>query len=137
MPQLSPWQHYQKDLTRDGFSHDPAQEMAVKALQRVFEDLTTSAAPSSGLGKLFAAIGLKSAPAAPKGLYLWGGVGRGKTYLMDTFFDALPGDKKLRAHFHRFMHQLHHNLDELKGVRDPLLVIAKKMAAQYSIICFD
>ncbi|SIR41908.1 cell division protein ZapE [Shewanella morhuae] len=137
MPQLSPWQHYQKDLTRDGFSHDPAQEIAVKALQRVFEDLTTSATPNSGLGKFFTALGLKSAPAAPKGLYLWGGVGRGKTYLMDTFFDALPSGQKLRAHFHRFMHQLHHDLDELKGVRDPLLVIAKKMAAEYKVICFD
>ncbi|GIU03982.1 cell division protein ZapE [Shewanella morhuae] len=137
MPQLSPWQHYQKDLTRDGFSHDPAQEIAVKALQRVFEDLTTSATPNSGLGKFFTALGLKSTPAAPKGLYLWGGVGRGKTYLMDTFFDALPGGQKLRAHFHRFMHQLHHDLDELKGVRDPLLVIAKKMATEYKVICFD
>ncbi|BFL82298.1 hypothetical protein LFREDSHE_07480 [Shewanella baltica] len=85
MPQLSPWQHYQKDLTRDGFSHDPAQEIAVKALQRVYEDLTAAEEPSSIVGKLFSALGLKSAPASPKGLYLWGGVGRGKTYLMDTF----------------------------------------------------
>jgi len=137
VPQLSPWQHYQKDLTRDGFSHDPAQEIAVKALQRVYEDLTAAEEPSSIVGKLFSALGLKSAPASPKGLYLWGGVGRGKTYLMDTFFDALPGNQKLRAHFHRFMHQLHLDLDELKGVRDPLLVIAKKMAAKYRVICFD
>lgn len=137
MPQLSPWQHYQKDLTRDGFSHDPAQEVAVKALQRVYEDLTTAEIPHSIVGKLFTALGLKSAPEGIKGLYLWGGVGRGKTYLMDTFFDALPGDKKLRAHFHRFMHQLHLELDKLKGVRDPLIVIAKQMAAKYRVICFD
>ncbi|QYJ79370.1 cell division protein ZapE [Shewanella acanthi] len=137
MPQLSPWQHYQKDLTRDGFSHDPAQEMAVKALQRVYEDLTAVIEPTSLFGRLFAGLGLKPIAPAPKGLYLWGGVGRGKTYLMDTFFDALPGNQKLRAHFHRFMHQLHLDLDALKGTRDPLIVIAKKMAAQYKVICFD
>ena len=137
MPQLSPWQHYQKDLTRDGFSHDPAQEMAVKALQRVYEDLTAAEEPNSVFGKLLTSFGLKSAPAPTKGLYLWGGVGRGKTYLMDTFFDALPGNQKLRAHFHRFMHQLHLDLDTLKGTRDPLLVIAKQMAAKYKVICFD
>lgn len=56
---------------------------------------------------------------------------------MDTFFDALPGNQKLRAHFHRFMHQLHLDLDALKGTRDPLLVIAKHMAAKYRVICFD
>lgn len=137
MPQLSPWQHYQKDLTRDGFSHDPAQEIAVKALQRVYEDLTAAEEPNSLFGKLFTSFGLTSAPAPTKGLYLWGGVGRGKTYLMDTFFDTLPGNQKLRAHFHRFMHQLHLDLDALKGTRDPLLVIAKQMAAKYRVICFD
>lgn len=137
MPQLSPWQHYQKDLTRDGFSHDPAQEMAVKALQRVYEDLTATAEPNSLFGNLFTALGFTSTPSPTKGLYLWGGVGRGKTYLMDTFFDALPGNQKLRAHFHRFMHQLHVDLDALKGTRDPLFVIAKQMAAKYRVICFD
>lgn len=137
VPQLSPWQHYQKDLTRDDFSHDPAQEIAVKALQRVYEDLTASQEPNSVIAKLFAVIGLTPAPVPTKGLYLWGGVGRGKTYLMDTFYDALPGSQKLRAHFHHFMYQLHLNLDELKGTRDPLFVIAKKMAAKYRVICFD
>ena len=57
MPQLSPWQHYQKDLTRDGFSHDPAQEMAVKALQRVYEDLTAAEEPNSLFGKLLTSFG--------------------------------------------------------------------------------
>ncbi|MGL4937793.1 cell division protein ZapE [Shewanella sp.] len=137
MSQLSPWQHYQKDLSREGFCHDPAQEIAVKALQRVYEDLTTAEVPLSIVDKLLIASGVKSPPPAPKGLYLWGGVGRGKTYLMDTFYEALPGEHKLRAHFHRFMHQLHLDLDKLKGTRDPLLVIAKQMAAKYRVICFD
>ncbi|NMH65270.1 cell division protein ZapE [Shewanella salipaludis] len=137
MSQLSPWQHYQKDLTREGFSHDSAQENAVKALQRVYEDLIKANQPRSAWGKLLGAFGAQSQSHQVQGLYLWGGVGRGKTYLMDTFFDALPGTRKLRAHFHRFMHQLHHELGELPGVQDPLLIIAKKMAGQYQIICFD
>jgi cell division protein ZapE len=135
--QLSPWQYYQQDLTRDDFSHDPAQEQAVKSLQRVYDQLLAATKPISAWSKLLGTLTGKSAHKQVQGLYLWGGVGRGKTYLMDTFFDALPSDRKLRAHFHRFMHQLHHDLGELKGVQDPLLVIAKKMAKQYQIICFD
>jgi cell division protein ZapE len=134
--QLSPWQHYQQDLTREGFSHDLAQEQAVKALLRVYEELIAADRPVSPLGRVLSRLGRK-APSSVQGLYLWGGVGRGKTYLMDTFFDALPTRRKLRAHFHRFMHQVHLDLDRLKGTRDPLLVIAKQMAQDYSVICFD
>ncbi|GGP77988.1 cell division protein ZapE [Shewanella ulleungensis] len=137
MSQLTPWQHYQQDLTRDDFSHDAAQEQAVKSLQRVYDELINANIPASGLSKLFSAVGVKGKSIPVKGLYLWGGVGRGKTYLMDTFYDALPGERKLRAHFHRFMHQIHHDLDGLKGVQDPLISIAKKMASQYQVICFD
>ncbi|GGB46782.1 AFG1 family ATPase [Shewanella inventionis] len=137
MSQLTPWQHYQQDLTREDFSHDAAQEQAVKSLQRVYDELINANKPASGLSKLFSVVGVKTKPVPVKGLYLWGGVGRGKTYLMDTFYDALPGKRKLRAHFHRFMHQIHHELDGLKGVQDPLVSIAKKMAGQYQVICFD
>ncbi|QYK01007.1 cell division protein ZapE [Shewanella psychrotolerans] len=135
MPHLTPWEHYQQDLQRAEFSHDLAQEQAVKSLQRVYDELVAAQQPVSGISKLFGF--LRKTNSQVKGLYLWGGVGRGKTYLMDTFFDALPGDKKLRAHFHRFMHQIHLDLDGLKGQRDPLLVIAKRMAEQYQVICFD
>lgn len=131
MSQLTPWQHYQQDLTREDFSHDPAQEHAVKALQRVYDELQKP--QKSGWRNWFS----REKNSKVQGLYLWGGVGRGKTYLMDTFFDALPGEQKLRAHFHRFMHRIHRELDELKGTRDPLLVIAKQMAQQYRVICFD
>jgi len=132
---LTPWQHYQADLQRDDFSYDPAQEQAVKALQRVYDELLAAQQKPSGMAKL---LGFLAKPAPQvQGLYLWGGVGRGKTYLMDTFYDALPGERKLRAHFHRFMHQIHLDLDGLKGQRDPLLVIAKRMAERYQVICFD
>lgn len=135
MSHLTPWEHYQQDLQRAEFSHDLAQEQAVKSLQRVYDELVVAQQPVSGIAKLFGFFGKSDSQV--KGLYLWGGVGRGKTYLMDTFFDALPGDKKLRAHFHRFMHQIHLDLDGLKGQRDPLLVIAKQMAERYQVICFD
>mgnify|MGYP003638998051 FL=1 len=69
MSQLTPWQHYQQDLTREDFSHDAAQEKAVKSLQRVYDELMVAAKPISGINKLFAAVGVKSTPAAVKGLW--------------------------------------------------------------------
>lgn len=135
MSQLTPWQHYQQDLTRDDFSHDPAQEQAVKSLQRVFDEIQLINSKPSLMKRVFSFLGAKQQ--GVQGLYLWGGVGRGKTYLMDTFYEALPGERKLRAHFHRFMHQVHLDLDSLKGQRDPLLIIAKQMAGRYQVICFD
>ncbi|MCE9679978.1 AFG1 family ATPase [Shewanella sp. AS1] len=135
MSYLTPWQYYQQDLQKAEFSHDSAQERAVKSLQRVYDELVAQQQPLSVLGKVKGLFG--AAKPQVKGLYLWGGVGRGKTYLMDTFYQALPGDKKLRAHFHRFMHQIHQDLDGLKGQRDPLLIIAQRMAERYQVICFD
>ena len=135
MSPLPPWQHYQQDLTRDDFSPDPAQEQAVKSLQRVFDEIQQLNSKPKGLAKLVSFLGAKTQTV--QGLYLWGGVGRGKTYLMDIFYDSLPGNKKLRAHFHRFMHQLHLELDSLKGQRDPLMIIAKNMSLKYQVICFD
>ena len=137
MSHLTPWQHYQQDLLKEGFSHDVAQEAAVKALQGVYDALIASETSSSLLGRLGSRFGMATKKPYVKGLYLWGGVGRGKTYLMDTFYEALPFERKMRAHFHRFMHQVHLDLDRLKGTRDPLLVIAKEMAAKVRVICFD
>ncbi|MCL1077450.1 cell division protein ZapE [Parashewanella spongiae] len=136
MSNLTPWQHYQQDLFRDDFSHDPAQEQAVISLQRVYDDLLNESQSDSVWRKALSWFGHSSKDSV-QGLYLWGGVGRGKTYLMDTFYDALPFDNKLRAHFHRFMHQVHHELSLLKGTQNPLLTMASKMAKQYRVICFD
>ena len=71
------------------------------------------------------------------GLYLWGGVGRGKTWLMDMFFDSLPGKDKQRIHFHRFMARVHTALKSKKSTRNPLAEIAREWAAQYRVLCFD
>ncbi len=71
------------------------------------------------------------------GLYMWGGVGRGKTYLMDLFYDCLPFHDKLRSHFHRFMHTMHAELKTLRGNRDPLEHVAERLARKTRVICFD
>jgi cell division protein ZapE len=72
-----------------------------------------------------------------RGLYLWGGVGRGKTLLMDLFFGCLPFDDKLRRHFHRFMASVHAELKALRDREEPLDAVADKLAAQTRIVCFD
>ena len=72
-----------------------------------------------------------------KGIYLWGGVGRGKTYLLDLFFEQLPEKKKLRLHFYRFMQQVHQHLQEFSKQSDPLELVAKQFAKQARVICFD
>ncbi len=70
-------------------------------------------------------------------MYLWGGVGRGKTYLMDIFFDCLPGDRKQRTHFHRFMQKIHQDLTQLQGRKNPLDEIAEAIAKDIQVLCFD
>lgn len=71
------------------------------------------------------------------GLYFWGGVGRGKTYLMDLFYQCLPGQRKLRMHFHRFMKMVHDRLNDAKGKSNPLSSVARDIAREVDIICFD
>lgn len=138
---MTPQELYQKDLKSNGFSHDPAQEMAVAHLQRLYDDLTASKRTQQApKGSLLNTLKRKLTPAPPnkiKGLYFWGGVGRGKTYLVDTFYNALPFEDKLRIHFHRFMHRVHEELKHLKGRSDPLPLIAEKLAKEARVICFD
>ncbi len=132
---LTPLKKYQQDLQRDDFSHDAAQEEAVKLLDDLFHRLVRRNQQSVSLfSKLASAF---TSPQPEKGLYFWGGVGRGKTYLVDTFFDCLPFDKKKRLHFHRFMHDVHHQLKHYKGEKNPLDRIADDMANDLLIICFD
>ncbi len=85
----TPLELYQKDLLRDDFSYDADQEKAVKHLQRLYEDLVASYEQSKK-GGAFLKMFSKKQKAPIQGLYFWGGVGRGKTYLVDTFYDALP-----------------------------------------------
>ncbi|TKB55948.1 cell division protein ZapE [Ferrimonas aestuarii] len=138
MPQLSPIERYRQDLTRDDFHHDSAQEQAVKRLQELFVALIERNEWQPGLLDK-AAMLLGKQPQKPhvEGLYFWGGVGRGKTYLVDTFFELLPLKRKLRTHFHRFMHRVHAELNDLKGETNPLLKVADRLAEEAEVICFD
>lgn len=147
----SPMARYRADLARDDFHHDPAQELAVQHLQRLYDDLMARPrAPqrSAPTGKKIKSrmAGLfgrreerRQAPPLPdiNGLYLWGGVGRGKTYLMDCFHESLPFSEKMRTHFHRFMQRVHNELDQYKGEQNPLKLVAAKFAAEARVICFD
>ncbi|AQU82040.1 MULTISPECIES: cell division protein ZapE [unclassified Halomonas] len=147
---LTPMERYRNDLSRDDFQYDPAQEAAVKHLQRLYDELVASPAAvpktvvaSKGLkAKMAGLMGKKKTPGkrsvpSVRGLYFWGGVGRGKTYLVDTFYEALPFPEKMRTHFHRFMQRVHNELTHYKGEKNPLTLIAGKFATEARVICFD
>ncbi len=140
MIKLSPINKYKQDLTKDDFLFDADQENAVKHLQRLYEDLQTKPLAVSSFKRVLSRwkkVYKKQETKPIKGLYFWGGVGRGKTYLVDTFYDCLPFENKMRVHFHRFMHRVHQELKGLTGQSDPLKIIAKKFASETRIICFD
>ena len=122
---------YKAELAQSGFSADAAQARAVSALQAVQNALARHETPGF-LRRLF---GARAAPV--KGLYIWGGVGRGKTWLMDLFFDTLAEPRKGRWHFHRFMSQVHAELKTLHQQQDPLQIVASRLADKARVICFD
>ena len=129
---------YRQALDAHGFSPDQAQLDAVAILQRVGDQLVTWRRPDSRLARLRRRLlRTTSRPGPVKGAYLWGGVGRGKTFIMDLFFDALPFEDKLRYHFHRLMYRVHRRLSELGDLPDPLDVVAEELAGQARLICFD
>jgi cell division protein ZapE len=133
----TPWQRYQADLQLEDFHHDSAQEHAVLLLQDLYERLVASPLEvDSGLKAWIH----KLRPVQPEpliGLYLWGGVGRGKTYLVDSFFECLPFERKLRVHFHRFMQRVHAELINLEGQKNPLETVADRLSQEARVLCFD
>ncbi|MGD8378836.1 MAG: cell division protein ZapE [Gammaproteobacteria bacterium] len=132
---LTPRERYQHELAHPGIEADPAQARAVEALQTVFEQLIDRG-PIRPRGLLARLVpGRRRSPV--RGLYLWGGVGRGKTWLMDGFFESLPFPDKRRFHFHRFMHRVHDELARLRQQRDPLEIVAEHIAAETRVLCFD
>ncbi len=115
-----------------GFQSDPAQRRAIEELQRCADDWTVyKSRRSSALKKLI------NRPEIPRGVYMYGGVGRGKSFLMDCFFDAVPLKRKARLHFHEFMREVHRELTGLQGTQNPLDVLGARMAKRYKLICFD
>ena len=123
---------YQHALDERGFTADEAQFRAVERLQAAFDEWV--AYKSRRTNKLMRLI---NPPEVPRGVYMWGGVGRGKSFLMDSFYSVVPIQRKTRIHFHEFMRGIHQQLDELKGVANPLDIVAQKVAKKYRLICFD
>ncbi len=135
---MTPLEKYQADLLREGFHADSAQENAVRQTQELFDTLLT--AGNSNEISFFEKIRQrfqKDESNFIKGLYFWGGVGRGKTYLIDSFYDSLPFKEKQRIHFHRFMQMVHTQLRSLKDVSDPLQIVADNIALETEVLCFD
>ena len=114
-----------------GFSLDAAQLRALGSFQRLSDELTESEQAGNSLLRVF----LRQRPI--RGLYLWGGVGRGKSFLMDAFFDSIAIERKSRMHFHRFMQDIHRRLRDLQGEENPLLHVARALSQQFRLLCLD
>ncbi len=137
---LSPIQCYEVDLKKEGFQEDEAQRNAVEHMQRLFDDLCRPIIKKTHKKSIFNMLVSSNAEPAKlrfKGVYFWGGVGRGKTYIVDTFFNCLPFTEKTRIHFHSFMRGVHQELKTLNNVQDPLKVVADRYAEKFRVICFD
>ncbi|MCZ7835985.1 cell division protein ZapE [Atlantibacter hermannii] len=143
MQNLSPTSRYLQALQDKSHQPDDVQREAVSRLDAIWQELTAKRAEppqEQGLKAAFSKLLGKrpSAPPAPvRGLYMWGGVGRGKTWLMDMFYQSLPGERKQRLHFHRFMLHVHEELGQLQGQTDPLEIIADRFKAKTDVLCFD
>ncbi|MGJ0192216.1 cell division protein ZapE [Pantoea sp. RRHST58] len=144
MQTSSPLARYEQALSQGDFKPDDVQRDAITRLDAVQRALLARQPepPASGkglFGRLSRLMGKeKTDVQAPvRGLYMWGGVGRGKTWVMDLFFQSIPGNRKLRLHFHRFMLRVHEELTQLQGESDPLLIIADRFKAETDILCFD
>ena len=123
---------YEAELQLRGYSSDPAQLRAVDALERCATEWAGyKVKRSNSLKKLI------NRPAIPRGVYMHGGVGRGKSFLMDCFYNAVPLNRKTRLHFHEFMREVHRELRELQGTVNPLDELGRRMALRYKLICFD
>jgi cell division protein ZapE len=123
---------YHQTLAERGYKPDPAQLRAVAALQRCQDEWADyKARRSNALTKLLVR------PPLPRGVYMFGGVGRGKSFLMDCFFQAVPLARKTRLHFHEFMREVHRELQELQGTVNPLDALGQRISRRFRLICFD
>lgn len=128
---------YELDLQKNAFVKDESQISAIEYLQRLSDDIDKVFITSNKTKTLWQRFFNKQQKNKINGLYLYGGVGRGKTYLMDLFFEHLSTDRKTRMHFHHFMLRVHKELNLLSGQKNPLALIAKKLAGECDLICFD
>ncbi len=125
---------YEQSLQREGHVRDPAQLAIIDRLEDLQQRIVAQPPRRGGLRTMF----FRSEPREPvQGLYLWGDVGRGKTFLMDIFFDSLAIDEKRRIHFHRMMHDVHERMKTLSFVENPLDKVAAAIARETRVLCFD
>ncbi|MCB1627026.1 MAG: AFG1 family ATPase [Xanthomonadales bacterium] len=129
----SPLAAYDAGIDAGRWQDDHHQRIAITELERLYYALLAQA-PEGMLSRVLSRF---QKPRLVQGLYLWGGVGRGKTFLMDLFYDSLPLEEKLRLHFHRFMGKVQRELAQLKDQTDPLALVAERFAAQTRVLCFD
>jgi cell division protein ZapE len=123
---------YLATLAEHGFTADEAQLAAVAALERCENEwVAYKSRRSNVLSKMLVR------PPIPRGVYMYGGVGRGKSFLMDCFFQSVPLLRKTRLHFHEFMREVHRELQDLKGLQNPLHELGQRIARRYRLICFD
>lgn len=123
---------YERALESRAYSEDASQRVAVERLQVLADEFSRGGGEPGLLGRL---IGRKPSPV--RGVWLWGGVGRGKSFVMDCFYGALDDPRKTRLHFHEFMRGVHRELESLKGMPDPLDEVARRIAQRHRLICFD
>lgn len=123
---------YEAELKSRGYQSDPAQLRAIEALQRCADEWAAYKDKRSNRFKK-----LINRPEIPRGVYMYGGVGRGKSFLMDCFFNAVPIRRKTRLHFHEFMREVHREMTALQGTVNPLDELGKRIAARFKLICFD
>jgi cell division protein ZapE len=125
----TPAERYADALSSGTFIQDDEQGNAVYELDQLYQQLIIRRQQAKGFHLRRAAV--------PNGVYLWGGVGRGKTWLMDQFYDSVPFRRKMRMHFHHFMQRVHRELNFLKGQSDPLEKVADLIYKEAVLICFD
>lgn len=128
---MTPLEYYQQQVQTGAIQADANQLVVMEYLQRLQTGLLQEQQRRSSI------VSFLSKPKLVKGIYLWGGVGIGKTFMMDCFYHTLPFPQKMRMHFHQFMQLIHNQLKAHQGERDPLLVIAKELAQKAMVLCFD
>ncbi len=135
-----PKTRYQNALNANQVNYDENQMRVVEQLDKLHRRLAKKNKPqtTSLTSKLAGLLRLRSETSETiKGLYIWGSVGRGKTFLMDIFYECLPQERKLRLHFHRFMHEVHQQLGKISNEQNPLILVAEKFKQRTDIICLD
>lgn len=131
-----PLAEYRRRVASGALAADPAQAHAIEAFDRLYRELLAAETPARGWRKHMARFTRREATPV-RGLYLWGSVGRGKTFMMDLFYGCLPFEDKLRQHFHRFMASVHERLKHLRDREEPLDALAEELAQETRVICFD